>query len=545
MKLHKLNKFRVMLTLLIMAALACQGGGVQPVVTPQQPETPPNTGTPDDGLTSAERVNLMTATVQIYALFDENGELKPAWTGSGTILNKSGLILTNAHVAAPTTQGETADPDALAIALVQSEDKPPVFSYLAEVRAADGYLDFAVLQITSTIDGGSVDPNSLNLPFVSIGNSDNVHVGDHISIFGFPGIGGDTITFTDGNISGFTSESQVGDRAWIKTDATIAGGNSGGLAANDSAEIIGVPTIAASGAEGDITDCRVVQDTNGDGQLTQEDTCIPIGGFINGVRPINLAMPLIKAAQSGQQYSSPYGSGQITSSGSGSESFSNLTWYSVSGGSACNLDQPLTSYPSNTVAMAATFDFSGMTDGQEWAELWTNNGQEVYSGKYAWTAGESGQTYTCIYANEGSLPDGNYRLQLYAGPDLSQLAESSVTVGDGSGGTVVPPAGNGVTLFGTVTDGDTGKPVADAMAFVLMPGVSYDTWSAANYPDSDVYTYTLTDSNGNYNMPLTIARGESYTIVASAQGYYDRYGDNLVWTDQDPDQYQMDIQLTK
>jgi hypothetical protein len=185
-----------------------------------------------------------------------------------------------------------------------------------------------------------------------------------------------------------------------------------------------------------------------------------------------------------------------------------------------------------------------MSDGQEWAELWTNNGQEVYSGKYAWTGGESGQNYTCIYANEGSLPDGNYRLQLFAGTDLPQLAESSVTVGGGSSGVVPPPSGSGVDLFGTVTDADTGKPVAGALVFVLVPGVTYDAWAAANYPDSNVYTYTLTDSNGNYDMPLTISRGESHTIVASAQGYYDRYGDGLVWTDQDPDQYQLDIQLT-
>jgi hypothetical protein len=195
--------------------------------------------------------------------------------------------------------------------------------------------------------------------------------------------------------------------------------------------------------------------------------------------------------------------------------------------------------------MAATFDFSGMTDGQEWSELWTNNGTEVYSGKYAWTEGESGQTYTCIYANEGSLPDGNYRLQLFAGTDLPQLAESSIVIGSGSGGNVPPPASSGVTIFGTISDGDTGNPVLDAAVFLLNPGITYDQWSAANYPESNIYTYSVTDSKGQYVMPITISRDVTYTIVASAKGYYDRYGDNLVWTDQDPDRYQMDIQLTK
>jgi len=553
MKLHKSNKFWVMLTLLVLAALACQAG-VQPVETqPPQNQIPPTqsspsapSGTPGEGLSSGERVNLMSATVQIYALFNQNGELKPAWSGSGTILNRTGLILTNAHVAAPTTQGEPADPDVLAIALVQSEDKPPVFSYRGEVKAADGFLDFAVVQITSTIDGDSVDPNSLNLPFVPLGNSDNIHVGDRISVFGFPGIGGDTITFTSGNVSGFTSEDQVGDRAWIKTDATIAGGNSGGLAADDNAEIIGVPTIAASGAEGDITDCRVVQDTNGDGQLTKEDTCIPIGGFINGVRPINLAMPLIKAAQSGQAYTSPYSPNGITSGSTGNEQMSAITWYTLD--AQGNLDQPVTSYPSGTKVIVAAFDFSGFTNGEAWREVWTHNGEQAYEGTAAWDQGESGSYGTYLGNPDPNapdvMPDGNYHVDIFIDNGGGPLTSGDVTIG-GGGGVAPPPANSGVTLFGTVTDADTGQPVANAMVFVLNPGVSYDQWSNANYPDSDVYTSTSTDSNGNYQMPYTVARDQSYTIIASASGYYDRYGDNLTWTNQDPDQYQLDIQLTK
>jgi hypothetical protein len=81
MKQHQMNKFWVMLTILVVAALACQGGGTPPVVTQQPPVQPtPDTAQDSLPLTSAERVNLMSATVQIYALFEENGELQPAWT---------------------------------------------------------------------------------------------------------------------------------------------------------------------------------------------------------------------------------------------------------------------------------------------------------------------------------------------------------------------------------------------------------------------------------------------------------------------------------
>jgi serine protease Do len=545
MRPFKLTHFFLMLAVLALAVLACDGGGIVPSepgpVSPTSPSDMPAT----DGETRT-RLELISATVQIYGLFNQQGELVPGYVGSGTIINRNGLILTNAHVASPASQGEAdLEPDALAVGLVEAEDRPPVFSYLAEVLAVDGTLDLAVIQITSSMDGDSVDPQSLDLPYVPFGDSDEVHLGDHVNIFGFPAIGGETITYTAGNVSGFTAEDQVGDRAWIKTDAAISGGNSGGLAANDSGQIIGVPTIASSGAAGDITDCRVVQDTNGDGQLTNQDTCIPIGGFINGLRPVNLALPLIKAAQSGQQYSSPFGSLEVTSSGSGKESFTNLTWYAVSGGSDCVLGETVNSYPSNSEAVAAVFNFSDMTDGQEWAEAWTVDGTELYSGKYAWNQGDSGESYTCIYSSEGALPDGNYHLQLFAGPDLPLLAESNVVVGDGTGGTTKPSTARGVTLSGKITDADTGKPIPDALVFVLKPGVLYDQWSQANYPEKDVYTYTSSDARGDYVMPIRVERNVSYTVVAGAKGYYDAAGDGLMWTDTDPANYQLDITLSK
>lgn len=59
---------------------------------------------------------------------------------------------------------------------------------------------------------------------------------------GYPGIGGEMTTFTKGVVSDFTCERGVEGRAFIKTDATIAGGNSGGLVANQQGESVGVPT---------------------------------------------------------------------------------------------------------------------------------------------------------------------------------------------------------------------------------------------------------------------------------------------------------------
>src|SRR5690606_20231672 len=246
MKPNFLKPFSLFVTILIITAFACRGGApaVEPVVTQPSTNSPVDIA---DSLSSANRARLISATVQIMGLFNQNGELIPGYVGSGTIITPTGLILTNAHVASPASQGDVEyEPDALGISIIVQEDKPAVPSYIAEVLAVDGYLDLAVIQIRETVNGTPVNINSLNLPYVNIGNSDLVHVGDDLNIFGFPSIGGNTITFTLGTVSGFSSESQIGDRAWIKTDATISGGNSGGLAADNNGNIIGVPTIAAS-----------------------------------------------------------------------------------------------------------------------------------------------------------------------------------------------------------------------------------------------------------------------------------------------------------
>jgi len=48
-----------------------------------------------------------------------------------------------------------------------------------------------------------------------------------------------------------------------------------------------------------IVDCRPLADTNRDGYIDDNDTCVPTGGFINALRPITLAMPMIEAAKAG------------------------------------------------------------------------------------------------------------------------------------------------------------------------------------------------------------------------------------------------------
>ncbi len=232
------------------------------------------------------------AVVQILAETRFAGRLEPVWSGSGTIIDPRGFILTNAHVALSDDEERV---DALQILLTEAEDKPPVPRYYAEVVRADEQLDIAILRIVTDLDGNPVNPEDLHLPYVRLGDSDKLHLGQPLTILGYPGIGGNTITLTRGEVSGFTAEEGYGDRAFIKTSATIAGGNSGGMVANNQGELVAIPTMLGSGdVSGDVVDCRYLADTNGDGVIDEDDACVPTGGFINALRPINLAKPMIE-----------------------------------------------------------------------------------------------------------------------------------------------------------------------------------------------------------------------------------------------------------
>ncbi|MCO5204857.1 MAG: serine protease [Anaerolineae bacterium] len=488
-------------------------------------------------LTSDQRQQLAKRTVQIVMLQDTEDGYFIIGAGSGTLISPTGLILTNAHVASPKTVGVPEDePDALGIALLTNEDEPPVPSFFASVVAVDGYLDLAVLQIDQNLDGSAIRPTDLALPYVAMGNSDDLHLGDNVYIFGFPGIGGDTITFTRGTIAGFSSQDPIGNRAWIKTDATIAGGNSGGLAVSDAGSIVGVPTRASSGANGQITDCRVVQDTNGDGSLDDRDNCIPIGGFINALRPVNLAKALIRAVEAGSGYGSPYPTlGGVTTT-SGQQQFQFEGWSESADNQGCAVNV-VSTFPSGTTRVTAVFSYAGLTEGETLGYAWLIDGESVAEGTFEWDGDASGSCYPFWLENGGkSLPDGEYVLLLGAGEELRVVAQAETQVG----GVV---SADTIQMSGTITDAETGKAIAGALVIVLQPGVDVGTWLDA--PDLDtIYTFAETDARGGYFLPELLARDVRYEAVVLADGYLDETG-YLEFSTDDPDSMTINVALSR
>jgi serine protease Do len=150
--------------------------------------------------------------------------------GSGVIVNSDGTILTNNHVI------EGADK----IRIELNDNR----TFDAKVVGTDPLSDLAVVKIEAQ-----------NLPFLNLGDSDKVRVGDIILAIGNPlGIGQ---TVTAGIISAKGRRTGISDGSFedfLQIDAPINRGNSGGALVNLSGELIGINSqiLAAPGSGGNI-----------------------------------------------------------------------------------------------------------------------------------------------------------------------------------------------------------------------------------------------------------------------------------------------------
>jgi serine protease Do len=285
-----------------------------------------------------------------------------------------------------------------------------------------------VLKIRESVDGESVGDDFVAIP---IGDSDGVDLGDEIRVLGYPTIGGSTITFTQGTVSGFTSEPGLDGRAWIKTDAAFSGGNSGGAAIGVNGTLIGIPTEVGSGAGGDLTDCRVIQDTNGDGSIDDADSCIPIGGFINGLRPVNLAADLIDEAGSGSPIAIP-SYGDYLQESSSDISFTDLYFgLAVDESTDAVIDQVARVDSGASDELCLSWDFEGMANGLVFDVFWYADGELVEGASIfaqIWSLGRQGAAWSCLINYDGPVEDALYEVTVHVDGEL--LASSNVYVGD-------------------------------------------------------------------------------------------------------------------
>lgn len=335
--------------------------------------------------------------------------------GTGTIVDPSGLILTNAH---HTDTNENCSGRSIIVALAPTPEDEPVVRYRAEIASIDRGLDLAVLRITSQLDGRPLDRNILSLPFVEVADSSQVELDDTIRIFGYPDIMNAPVEERVGVVSGFITEPSAPDRAWIKVQAEIPGSMTGGGVYNQSGQLIGIPTTVALSNNQLDTGCQVLEDTNGDGFVNENDTCVPVGGFINAIRPSNFARQLIRGASLQLDVSTQEANNDMALSGE--PSFDRL-FFSTSVRDQMPT-QIVNAIPS-TSSLFLFFDYVNMTPETIYELRVSINGvlSPVFSlSPVRWSGGRNGLWF--IGTDEQNWPNGEYEFSLFIDGVLAGFA---------------------------------------------------------------------------------------------------------------------------
>ncbi len=349
---------------------------------------------------------------------DNNGDLYNA--GSGTIMDANrGYILTNFHLMGDMETGEWVNDNGFAAIGVIPADvrSAPVLRYAAKMIAHDLKYDLALLQITGLLDDPRATlPGNLGLTAPQRGNSDDLLPGDRMAVIGYPGLGGATVTYTEGVVSGFLDEDNDGEFEWIKTDTQVNPGNSGGLAIDSAGNFIGVPTAGYSRSD--------------------------VAGKISLVRPASIALRFYDTAILGQQQDRRSGLG---ARGISASAGSNATVTNAQFGDAVNrqnkVTRPTSTFPSGVTDIYVSFDYSGFRNGQRFAFDWKIDGKSVYADTLVWQEGASGTTWLHLYSEDG-LPDGLYSVEMKL--DGATLFTGTVKVGEAS-------TNAGVAAFGPIT----------------------------------------------------------------------------------------------
>ncbi len=179
------------------------------------------------GTVQAVAEAVQPAVVSIRLLTEDS-----AVSGSGSIISQDGYVLTNNHVVEGAADGRAE----MTVTLQDGSTHP------AKFIAGDSNTDVAVIKVEDVS----------NMPTITIGNSDDLAVGQNVVAIGAP-LGLEQ-TVTTGIVSALNRPVRAGEGGEatiidaIQTDAAINPGNSGGPLVNMNGELIGMNSVIASTA---------------------------------------------------------------------------------------------------------------------------------------------------------------------------------------------------------------------------------------------------------------------------------------------------------
>jgi S1-C subfamily serine protease len=214
---------------------------------------------------SGNTANATKATVFIVA---SNSSGEDCWSGSGFVVGDGSMVVTNAHVAAPGSKDSYLEKQCtnLKVGYTTDDRKAPSIFRNAQVLEISEREDLALLKVNDPLKG----VKSLEL------QNAQLSIGDSLTVFGYPALGGETITVSNGVVSGFDSS---GGSELIKISAVINSGNSGGPVIDKDNKVIGVASAAnQAGIE-----------------CTDSGECYTDGQNVNLARPIKLVADWLNA----------------------------------------------------------------------------------------------------------------------------------------------------------------------------------------------------------------------------------------------------------
>ncbi len=380
-----------------------------------------------------------------------------AWQGSGTIVTADGQILTNAHVV--------VGADELRIGLISEPDQPPTPMYYAEPVVVDCVLDLALVQITTDLKGNEVVRGELDLPALELGNSDDIAFGQGIRILGYPGFGGDTVTLTQGTVSGFESEDlgHGSERFWIKSDADLDGGVSGGTAVDDRGRLVGVPSAYVSRGGGPAL--GRVRPINLAVNYTLLDDCAPLVCDASIYEP-NDALAIAYGPLDSETPYSAYLHHYDT----------DVYWIEV--GTLAPIEINLSDIPGDT-----DYDL-GLLDVDGW--LLAASEGETSSERIVYSPELTGTHYIVVVSFDGYSLQQPYVLQFGGAPPLVQVT-------------------------GRLLDANTDRPIEGAAVALLLPDVTGQQFVDNGLSERLTQTWTLTDAEGVFILE-DVPQGHTYTL---------------------------------
>ncbi|MEN3334064.1 MAG: serine protease Do [Blastocatellia bacterium] len=224
-------KSRLLVALVSLCAIVSPGSSAFIQRTP-----PPNAPRKSAPLTPAARLHVRRAVEAVGLIFvrNANDDPRPRPRGSGVVVRSDGILATNAHVISDSGSKQVFDELYLALGEEAAINGKPQFRL--QPLLVNRQYDLALLRIQAG-DGGAAAAKAPPFPALELGNSQLVSLLDDLIIIGYPEKGGSSVTLSTGVVEG---RDVLGN--WIKTDARVIHGNSGGAAVSLEGKLIGIPT---------------------------------------------------------------------------------------------------------------------------------------------------------------------------------------------------------------------------------------------------------------------------------------------------------------